>query len=61
MNKVGGRIRQSMIRRQEALERFQKKKREYLSSREQILAEIEEARIIWKKTLEQLPPQPFSQ
>lgn len=50
-----------MIRRQEALERFQSKKREYLSSREQILNEIEEARIIWKKTLEQLPPQPFSQ
>ena len=60
MNNAGNTIRKSIIKRQEAMERFQQKKKEFLLAQEQITKDIAEAREIWKTTLDQLPPQPFN-
>jgi hypothetical protein len=60
MGKNGEAIKRSIIKRQEALERFQAKRREFLITKEQITKDIEEARIIWNETLKQIPRQPFS-
>ena len=32
----------------------------FLTSKKQIIKEIEEARILWRETLKKLPEQPFS-
>jgi len=61
MKEAGNGIRRSIQKRQEALERFQAKRKAFLITREQILKDIEEARKTWINTLEQLPTQPFSQ
>ena len=47
-------------RLKEALHRFKTRKEIFLRAKEQITKDIEEARTIWKNTLEQLPTQPFS-
>jgi hypothetical protein len=60
MKNAGESIRRSIIKRQEALENFQKKKIEFHTAKEQITRDINEARAIWKETLEKLPRQPFS-
>jgi len=59
MNGTGNKIRNSLIKRQDALNRFKVKKEAFLLDRERIRKEIEEARAIWKETLEQLPDQEF--
>jgi len=61
MKNVGNNIRRSIIKRQEAIERFQARKREFLITKEQIIKEIEEARETWKNTLEKLPVHEFNQ
>ena len=61
MNNVGTKLRQSTLKRQEALNKFKVKKEAFLLSKVQIMKDIEEARTIWKVTLEQLPRQPFDQ
>jgi hypothetical protein len=61
MNNAGESIKRSIARRQEALEKFQAKKREFMIIKEQITKDIEEARTLWHKTLKELPEQPFSQ
>jgi hypothetical protein len=61
MTNAGNSIRNSIIKRREAIEKFQARKREFLIMREQITNDIEEARTIWKTTLEQIPKQPFDQ
>ena len=61
MNNVGTKLRQSILKRQEALNKFKARKETFLLSKEQIMKDIEEARTIWKVTLEQLPRQPFDQ
>jgi len=53
-------ISKSVARRQDALEMFQAKRKEFLTAREQIIRDIEEARTLWQNTLKQLPDQPFS-
>lgn len=60
MKNVGANIKRSMLKQQEAMARFQTKKMEFLIAKEQITRDIEEARQIWKKALEQMPNLPFS-
>ena len=56
---MGEKIRMGLVKRQEALSRFKEKKAAFLIAREQIKKDIEEAREIWQKTLEQIPDPPF--
>jgi len=59
MNDPGNKIRNSLVKRQDAFTRFKVKKETFLLDRERIRKDIEEARAIWKETLEQLPDQEF--
>ncbi|NQU67397.1 MAG: hypothetical protein HQ510_05585 [Candidatus Marinimicrobia bacterium] len=59
MNNAVNNIRKNLLKRQEALIRFKAKKKAYLLAKEQITKEIEEARDIWKSTVEQLSNQEF--
>jgi hypothetical protein len=61
MKNIGNIISRSIIKQQEALERFQTIKRDYFFTRDQIRKDIEEAKKIWRNTLEQLPKQEFNQ
>lgn len=60
MSNTGDNIRKSLLKRQEALERFKARKESFLLFREQTKKDIEEAREIWENTLEQLPKQEFN-
>lgn len=60
MSNTGNTIRKSLLKRQEALERFKARKESFLLFREQTKKDIEEAREIWSKTLEQLSKQEFN-
>ena len=53
-------IKTSLLKRQEALSRHIARKEAFLLSKEEMKKEIEEARTIWEKTLEQLPEQEFN-
>jgi hypothetical protein len=53
-------FRKSLLKRQEALEKFQARKEAFLISKKQITQDIEEARIIWKNTMAQLPKHHFN-
>jgi len=61
MNNVSDKLRMSLLKKQEALNKFKVRKEAFLLSKEQIKKDIEEARTIWKTTLEQIPKQPFDQ
>ncbi len=60
MKDVGTKVMNGLLKRQLALDRFKAKKEAFFLKREQLRKDIEEARIIWEKTLKQLPEQPFS-
>lgn len=60
MSNTGDNIRKSLLKRQEALERFKARKKSFLLFSEQTKRDIEEAREIWENTLEQLPKQEFN-
>ncbi len=60
MKNVGANIKRSMAKQQEAMVKFQTKRMEFLIAKEQITRDIDEARQIWKTTLEQMPNLPFS-
>ena len=60
MKDVAAKVENGLVKRQQALDRFNAKKEAFFRTREQLRKDIEEARTIWKKTLEQLPEQPFS-
>lgn len=60
MNNAGNNIRKSLLKRQEALDKFKARKESFLLAKKQIAKDIEEARTIWEKTLEQLPNRPFN-
>jgi hypothetical protein len=60
MKNVGAAMTKSMLKHLEAMEKFQEKRNAFMTARKQITAEIEEARLLWKNTLEKLPDQPFS-
>jgi len=59
MNNAKNTIRYSLLKREEAIIKFNERKKTFLLAKEQMTKEIEEARIIWKNTLEQLPKQEF--
>jgi len=59
MTDVGKKIMDGLQKRQEALNRFRAKQEEFLLSRSEIKKDIEEARAIWKTTLDQLPKPVF--
>jgi len=59
MNKVGNNIRESLLKRQEALKKFKAKKEGFLSEKKKILKDIEQARTIWNRTIQQLPNKEF--
>ena len=61
MKNVETKLKQSLLKRQEALIKFKARKEAFFLAKEQITRDIEEARSIWKQTLEQLPEQPFRQ
>ena len=61
MDNAVNNIRKGLLKRQEALSRFKARKEAYLLAKDQITKDIEEARNIWKNTLEQLPNQEFNQ
>ena len=59
MKNIGTNIKRSLLKQQEALERFKSRREDFLIAKEQITKEIEEAGKIWKNTLKQLPKQEF--
>lgn len=59
--KIGISIRTSIKKRQEAIEAYKARKKAFLKAKEEITAEIEEAKILWKNTMAQLPDQDFDQ
>jgi len=61
MNNVGNILRKSLLKRQDSINNFKMKKEAFLRQKEQIVKDIEEARSLWKKTIEQLPDQEFRQ
>ena len=60
MKDVVSKVKRGIAKRQEAIEKFQAKKKDFLLTKELITKEIDEARKIWKTTLEQMPNRPFS-
>ena len=60
MRNPGEHIKKSLKKSEEAMHRFQARREEFLITREQIVSDIEEARSIWLKTLEQLPVLEFN-
>lgn len=60
MSNTGDNIRKSLLKRQEALDRFNVKKESFLQTREKTINDIEEARKILANTMEQLPKNHFN-
>ena len=52
-------IRKGLLKRQEAMAKHNARKEEFAKAREIIIQDIEEARTIWIKTMEQLPKTEF--
>jgi len=48
-----------LLKRLEATTKHNARKEEFVNKRERIIQDIEEARNIWKKTMEQLPKTEF--
>jgi hypothetical protein len=55
MKDIGNTIKGTLLKRQEALSNYMKRKEEFLLAKENIMKEIEEASKLWKSTLEQMP------
>lgn len=53
-------IKKSLLKRKEAMERFNTLRESFLQTREQTMRDIEEARKLLKETLEQLPKHHFN-
>ena len=60
MMQAAGNIKKGLLKRQQALNKFKASQQAFLLTKQQITKEIEEARIIWLQTLEQLPNKEFS-
>ena len=60
MKNTDDNIRRSLQRRQKALDGFRTRKAAFKAFKNEIIKDIEEARSIWKHTLEQLPDQKFN-
>ena len=61
MDNAVNNIRKGLLKRQEAMAKHNARKEEFVKAREMIIQEIEEARNIWKKTMEQLPKTEFQE
>lgn len=59
MNNTENMIQKSLQKRQEAIIKHVVRKKAFLIRKEQIIKDIEEARLIWKNTMEQLPQSDF--
>ena len=59
MDDVGDNIRKSLLKRQDALKSHRAKGKAFSIAKEEIIKDIEEAREMWKNTLDQLPNQEF--
>jgi hypothetical protein len=59
MNNIEKNINRSLLKRLEALEKHRARKQKFVKARKRIIQNIEEARIIWKNTLEQLTKTEF--
>ena len=59
MDNAVNNMRKSLLKRQEALARHNARKEEFVKARERITKDIEEARNIWKNTMEHLPKSEF--
>ena len=59
MNSAKNTIRYSLLKREEAIIKFNERRKAFLAAKVQMTKEIEEAHTIWKNTLEQLPKQEF--
>ncbi len=53
-------MRKGLLKRQEAMAKHHARKEEFVNKREMKMQDIEEARTIWKNTLEQLPKSEFT-
>lgn len=61
MNNVGDNIRESLQKRIDATAKQNARRLEFVKTRERIIADIEEARKIWKDTMAQLPKTEFQE
>lgn len=59
MENVGNKIKMSLLKRQEALDKFNAKKEAFLICKEQIKKDIEEARSIYENTIKPLTTNNF--
>ena len=59
MNDTGNTIRKSLEKRQEAILKHTRRKEAFLIRKEQMIKDMEEARIIWKNLMDQLPHSEF--
>jgi len=59
MDNAVNNMRKSLLKRQEAMVKHNARKEEFVNARERIIQDIEEARNIWRKTMEQLPKTEF--
>jgi len=55
MEIAGDKIKASIQKRQEALQRYLKRKEDFLLAKETIMKELEEASVLWRSTLNQMP------
>lgn len=61
MDNAVNNIRKSLLKRLEALAKHHARKEEFVKARKRIIQDIEVARNIWTKTLEQLPKTEFQE
>jgi len=54
-------MRKGLLKRLEAMAKHQARKEDFVNKREMIIQDIEEARTIWIKTMEQLPKTEFQE
>ena len=59
LEKTIDKIRKSLQKRQEAMDKFKALQNNFLASKARITSEINEARTIWAKAMERLPNLPF--
>ena len=52
-------MRKGLLKRLEAMAKHQARKDDFVNKREMIIQDIEEARNIWEKTMDQLPKTEF--
>jgi hypothetical protein len=59
--KVASVYRKGLLKRLEAIKKHHACKEKFVNKRERIIQEIEEARLIWKDTMAQLPKNEFQE